>query len=84
MQLGFWGVRGSIPAPGPATVRYGGNTACVSVRPEGGGLYMISNENLSITSSTVSGNSLTTSDASSSTGVAYGGGVYVQAPSASA
>ncbi len=34
MQLGFWGVRGSIPAPGPATVRYGGNTACVSVRPE--------------------------------------------------
>ncbi len=49
---------------------------------EGGGLYMISNEDLSITSSTVSGNSLTTSDASSSTGVAYGGGVYVQAPSA--
>ena len=33
MELGFWGVRGSIPAPGPATVRYGGNTACVSVRP---------------------------------------------------
>ncbi|MES2463637.1 MAG: MBL fold metallo-hydrolase [Armatimonadota bacterium] len=27
----FWGVRGSIPSPGPGTVRYGGNTSCVSV-----------------------------------------------------
>ncbi|MEM6424457.1 MAG: MBL fold metallo-hydrolase [Cyanobacteria bacterium P01_D01_bin.128] len=27
----FWGVRGSIPTPGPDTVRYGGNTACVEV-----------------------------------------------------
>ena len=27
----FWGVRGSIPSPGPHTVRYGGNTTCVSV-----------------------------------------------------
>jgi phosphoribosyl 1,2-cyclic phosphodiesterase len=27
----FWGVRGSYPAPGNATVRYGGNTACVEV-----------------------------------------------------
>lgn len=25
----FWGVRGSYPTPGNATVRYGGNTACV-------------------------------------------------------
>jgi phosphoribosyl 1,2-cyclic phosphodiesterase len=32
MELTFWGVRGSIPAPGPGTVRYGGNTACVSLR----------------------------------------------------
>lgn len=31
MKLKFWGVRGSIPAPGPKTVRYGGNTSCVSV-----------------------------------------------------
>ena len=31
----FWGVRGSIPVPGPATVRYGGNTACVEVRAAG-------------------------------------------------
>jgi len=28
----FWGVRGNIPAPGPETVRYGGNTACVEVK----------------------------------------------------
>ncbi|WP_189049647.1 MBL fold metallo-hydrolase [Aliidongia dinghuensis] len=27
----FWGVRGSISAPGPATVRYGGNTPCLEV-----------------------------------------------------
>ena len=28
----FWGVRGSIPCPGPSTVRYGGNTSCIEVR----------------------------------------------------
>lgn len=27
----FWGVRGSIPVPGPATANVGGNTSCVSV-----------------------------------------------------
>ena len=32
MKIKFWGVRGSIPAPGPETNRYGGNTSCVSVR----------------------------------------------------
>ena len=31
MQIKFWGVRGSVPCPGPATVRYGGNTSCVEV-----------------------------------------------------
>ncbi len=31
MKVTFWGVRGSIPVPGPDTVRYGGNTACVEV-----------------------------------------------------
>jgi phosphoribosyl 1,2-cyclic phosphodiesterase len=41
MDVAFWGVRGSIPAPGPATVRYGGNTACVSLRPSGGGLIVL-------------------------------------------
>jgi phosphoribosyl 1,2-cyclic phosphodiesterase len=33
--LRFWGVRGSIPTPGPTTVRYGGNTSCIEVRAEG-------------------------------------------------
>ncbi len=31
LTLRFWGVRGAIAVPGPYTVRYGGNTACVSV-----------------------------------------------------
>ena len=31
MLIRFWGVRGAIPAPGPETNRYGGNTSCVSV-----------------------------------------------------
>jgi phosphoribosyl 1,2-cyclic phosphodiesterase len=32
MQVRFFGVRGSVPTPGSATVRYGGNTACVEAR----------------------------------------------------
>lgn len=31
MLIQYWGVRGSVAVPGPATVRYGGNTSCVSV-----------------------------------------------------
>ena len=31
MKVTFWGVRGSIPAPGPGTVEFGGNTTCVEV-----------------------------------------------------
>lgn len=27
-----WGTRGSIPSPGPATARFGGNTSCLEVR----------------------------------------------------
>jgi phosphoribosyl 1,2-cyclic phosphodiesterase len=34
-RVKFWGVRGSIPTPGPTTVRYGGNTSCVEVRADG-------------------------------------------------
>ncbi len=36
MQVQFWGTRGSIATPGPETVRYGGNTSCVSVRTRRG------------------------------------------------
>lgn len=36
MKVKFWGTRGSIAAPGPKTVKYGGNTTCIEVRgPEG-------------------------------------------------
>lgn len=31
MKIRFWGVRGSIPCPGPNTMRYGGNTACIEL-----------------------------------------------------
>ncbi|HEY8764260.1 MAG TPA: MBL fold metallo-hydrolase [Solirubrobacteraceae bacterium] len=31
MRIKIWGARGSIPAPGPETMRYGGNTSCVEV-----------------------------------------------------
>jgi phosphoribosyl 1,2-cyclic phosphodiesterase len=32
LKVKFWGVRGSYPAPGAGTVKYGGNTASVEVR----------------------------------------------------
>ncbi len=38
MNIEFWGVRGSIPVPGPKTVRFGGNTSCVRARLSGGDL----------------------------------------------
>jgi phosphoribosyl 1,2-cyclic phosphodiesterase len=41
MEVTFWGVRGSIPSPGPSTVRYGGNTSCVAVHLDDGGILMI-------------------------------------------
>jgi phosphoribosyl 1,2-cyclic phosphodiesterase len=31
VRLKVWGARGSIPAPGPETMRYGGNTSCIEV-----------------------------------------------------
>ncbi|MFP3868732.1 MAG: MBL fold metallo-hydrolase [Desulfobacteraceae bacterium] len=31
MEIRFWGTRGSIAAPGPLTIEYGGNTTCVEV-----------------------------------------------------
>ena len=31
MKLKIWGARGSVPAPGPETMHYGGNTSCVEV-----------------------------------------------------
>jgi phosphoribosyl 1,2-cyclic phosphodiesterase len=41
LRVRFWGTRGSIPSPGPATVRYGGNTPCVEVRTSSGWLIVL-------------------------------------------
>jgi phosphoribosyl 1,2-cyclic phosphodiesterase/CheY-like chemotaxis protein len=35
VALKFWGVRGSIPTPGPTTAFFGGNTTCVEVQADG-------------------------------------------------
>lgn len=40
MKVTFWGTRGSIPVPGPDTLRYGGNTPCVSIE-DGPGLLIL-------------------------------------------
>lgn len=41
MKLRFWGVRGSIPSPGPKTVRYGGNTTCLEIWTDDGELIIL-------------------------------------------
>ena len=41
LRVRFWGTRGSIPTPGPDTVRYGGNTPCLEVRGAGDALAIL-------------------------------------------
>jgi len=41
MLVRFWGTRGSIATPGPATLRYGGNTSCVEITSDAGDLILI-------------------------------------------
>jgi CheY-like chemotaxis protein/phosphoribosyl 1,2-cyclic phosphodiesterase len=41
MRVRFWGTRGSIPAPGPDTARFGGNTSCVEVRTAADDLFIL-------------------------------------------
>lgn len=41
MRARIWGSRGTIAAPGPETSRYGGNTSCVEIRPDGGGVLVL-------------------------------------------
>jgi ribonuclease BN (tRNA processing enzyme) len=36
VSVTFWGTRGTIPSPGAGTVRYGGNTSCVSIQDGAG------------------------------------------------
>jgi phosphoribosyl 1,2-cyclic phosphodiesterase len=37
----LWGTRGSLAAPGPETVAYGGNTACVEVKSRDGNVLVL-------------------------------------------
>jgi len=41
MKVTFWGTRGSLASPSPETVRYGGNTSCVSVEGSEGTLIVL-------------------------------------------
>jgi diguanylate cyclase (GGDEF)-like protein len=41
VHVRFWGTRGSVPAPGANTVRYGGNTSCVEVRAGDGTVIVL-------------------------------------------
>ncbi|MBP9904438.1 MAG: MBL fold metallo-hydrolase [Rhodoferax sp.] len=41
MKVKFWGVRGSIASPGPATTKYGGNTTCIEVRTDSNELIIL-------------------------------------------
>jgi phosphoribosyl 1,2-cyclic phosphodiesterase len=41
LTLTFWGTRGSVPTPGLATVRYGGNTPCAELRTSEGWLIIL-------------------------------------------
>jgi phosphoribosyl 1,2-cyclic phosphodiesterase len=41
MKFKFWGVRGSIPTPGPKTVKYGGNTTCIEIRTKDNDLIIL-------------------------------------------
>ncbi len=40
MLIRFWGVRGSTPTPQKENLGYGGNTACVELRPKSGALFI--------------------------------------------
>jgi phosphoribosyl 1,2-cyclic phosphodiesterase len=41
MRVTLYGTRGSIPAPGPETMRYGGNTPAVHVCAENGAVLVL-------------------------------------------
>lgn len=41
LTVTFWGTRGSIATPGPDTIRFGGNTACLDVQAANGRHYIL-------------------------------------------
>jgi CheY-like chemotaxis protein len=40
MELSFWGVRGTLPVPGERSLRYGGNTPCISLEFSRGDFFI--------------------------------------------
>lgn len=40
IEMRFWGIRGTLPVPGPTSVRYGGNTSCVSLEFPRGAFFI--------------------------------------------
>jgi phosphoribosyl 1,2-cyclic phosphodiesterase len=41
VNVKVWGARGSVPAPGPETTRYGGNTSCVQLELDDGSMIVL-------------------------------------------
>ncbi|MGH2981470.1 MAG: MBL fold metallo-hydrolase [Solirubrobacterales bacterium] len=41
MRAKLWGVRGSVPVPGPTTEAFGGNTSCVQVTADDGSEFVL-------------------------------------------
>jgi phosphoribosyl 1,2-cyclic phosphodiesterase len=41
VKVDVWGARGSVPSPGPQTIRYGGNTSCAAVTLGDGSLLVL-------------------------------------------
>jgi phosphoribosyl 1,2-cyclic phosphodiesterase len=41
VKVKLWGARGSVPAPGPETARYGGNTSCVQLTLSDGSVLVL-------------------------------------------
>ena len=41
MKVQFWGVRGDVPTPGEAYLRYGGNTCCTAIHGSAGELIVL-------------------------------------------
>jgi phosphoribosyl 1,2-cyclic phosphodiesterase len=41
MKVSLWGTRGSLASPGPETLRFGGNTSCVSVEGDSAGTVIV-------------------------------------------
>ncbi|HKB20024.1 MAG TPA: MBL fold metallo-hydrolase [Gaiellaceae bacterium] len=41
MRVRIWGCRGSVPTPGPQTVKCGGNTSCIEISLDDGAVFVL-------------------------------------------